>query len=766
MKQSAPEQRKKKFLFRFVISYYVILLIPFLLVIFTLRTAEGVIMRQSNKEVQTALVQAKNITDANLRAMPSLAMSLRKDENVLNLYDKWKWNKNHVFSTYKVNHHIPQYNAVTSLISKVYLYFGKKTTHPRYLVIDNGSGMVYDESRMNLTFDNTSMTYAELNDYISARAISESYVPIPSTDPNQFSIYYMSDLISYPSPINSALVMVRLDDNFLNDLLQNATYSDQGVAFILDENHQILICRNGALLEEEFLDGLISKLSEMEELQFMEQGQLVNLVRSERNGWIYGSVIPSKMVLAKMHQVRRVVLSAFAALLGLSFLLLGILTRRNAMPLRRIYGELAEIYSEPGGFDSIDDFRFLESAISDLINRSKEQSGLDETRLQLLDLEVLGRLLLTGETDTPLFQESLSMSSLELEGRRMLVAYVHAHRMGRTAPIPSEELAAVYRAKMEEMLGAKLYDFNIDEKNRVFLISGPSTGNESELLPSIKEVINQLGEEFEVETQYHQDFFLSDPTDDYHKVSQCYAQCKELAMHVVKDKETYAYSSEDLPEKQQIFHYSLNQEIRLSQLIRYGSEAKLQELIDEIHYQNYELTTLNDAMQQSLFQAIRSSLQRGQATFYHEEEIHSLFLEMQDVETFDDLSRVLFSLQKAMQAHLRQNSARSNLDEIHQRILDYINQNYNNAALNQALLCEELGIAEQIMNHMFQEMGTSFHVYLENVRIDAACTLLQNQEVTIKYVADQVGYTSDVSFRRAFKRVLGISPSAFTKGQE
>ena len=48
MKQSTPEQRKKSFLFRFVISYYVILIIPFLLVIFTLRTAGGVIIRQSN----------------------------------------------------------------------------------------------------------------------------------------------------------------------------------------------------------------------------------------------------------------------------------------------------------------------------------------------------------------------------------------------------------------------------------------------------------------------------------------------------------------------------------------------------------------------------------------------------------------------------------------------------------------------------------------------------------------------------------------------
>lgn len=49
------------------------------------------------------------------------------------------------------------------------------------------------------------------------------------------------------------------------------------------------------------------------------------------------------------------------------------------------------------------------------------------------------------------------------------------------------------------------------------------------------------------------------------------------------------------------------------------------------------------------------------------------------------------------------------------------------------------------------------------VRIEAACEMLSDKSLTIKAISEKVGYSSDVSFRRAFKRVLGISPSEFIK---
>jgi two-component system response regulator YesN len=55
----------------------------------------------------------------------------------------------------------------------------------------------------------------------------------------------------------------------------------------------------------------------------------------------------------------------------------------------------------------------------------------------------------------------------------------------------------------------------------------------------------------------------------------------------------------------------------------------------------------------------------------------------------------------------------------------------------------------------------SFSSYLEKVRMRHACDLLGQAEVTIDAVASQSGYGSAHSFRRAFKRVMGVLPSEY-----
>ncbi|MFQ9396367.1 MAG: helix-turn-helix domain-containing protein [Lachnospiraceae bacterium] len=58
--------------------------------------------------------------------------------------------------------------------------------------------------------------------------------------------------------------------------------------------------------------------------------------------------------------------------------------------------------------------------------------------------------------------------------------------------------------------------------------------------------------------------------------------------------------------------------------------------------------------------------------------------------------------------------------------------------------------------------GMSFSSYLEQRRMARACELLKDG-VAVKETAEKVGYCSDYSFRRAFKRVLGIPPAISVK---
>lgn len=97
-------------------------------------------------------------------------------------------------------------------------------------------------------------------------------------------------------------------------------------------------------------------------------------------------------------------------------------------------------------------------------------------------------------------------------------------------------------------------------------------------------------------------------------------------------------------------------------------------------------------------------------------------------------------------------------------MLAFIKEHYGEADLMIYPLCEELGCSESSLNRFIHEqLGLSFSDLLEKTRMEAACALLQRGGLTVKAIAEQTGYASDASFRRAFKRVMGVSPSDYLR---
>ena len=62
-------------------------------------------------------------------------------------------------------------------------------------------------------------------------------------------------------------------------------------------------------------------------------------------------------------------------------------------------------------------------------------------------------------------------------------------------------------------------------------------------------------------------------------------------------------------------------------------------------------------------------------------------------------------------------------------------------------------------------MNENFSSYLERIRMDKACEMLMGN-MQVKEVSEKVGYLSDVSFRRAFKKRMGLSPSDYIKDMQ
>jgi AraC-like DNA-binding protein len=79
-------------------------------------------------------------------------------------------------------------------------------------------------------------------------------------------------------------------------------------------------------------------------------------------------------------------------------------------------------------------------------------------------------------------------------------------------------------------------------------------------------------------------------------------------------------------------------------------------------------------------------------------------------------------------------------------------------------VARELGVGARTLQRQLNALGLSFQDELEGIRRARALELLRETTSTIERVAAAVGYRDPSNFRRAFRRWMGISPTAFRAG--
>jgi two-component system, response regulator YesN len=96
----------------------------------------------------------------------------------------------------------------------------------------------------------------------------------------------------------------------------------------------------------------------------------------------------------------------------------------------------------------------------------------------------------------------------------------------------------------------------------------------------------------------------------------------------------------------------------------------------------------------------------------------------------------------------------------------YIQDHYDEVNLTLNQVADEFKISPSYLSRLLrQEIGLSFIDYLTQIRINQAVRLLQNPTWKIYEVAEKVGYSGQHYFSTAFKKVVGVSPIDYRKGQ-
>ncbi|MDF2715056.1 MAG: AraC family transcriptional regulator, partial [Paenibacillus sp.] len=232
--------------------------------------------------------------------------------------------------------------------------------------------------------------------------------------------------------------------------------------------------------------------------------------------------------------------------------------------------------------------------------------------------------------------------------------------------------------------------------------------------------------------------------------------------HATDSDETAIAWYARMAKEQTGYYYPTEMEIRLMNVIKAGNSTELVHILQHLYNENFLNRTLSASMKQHLFSELHATELKLQ------DEIGQRFPAEENDPSFEPyitgneqvLRDVFLQFHHLCRSNERNKKSRNT--HLLDRILAYIQDHFQNPNISLYAIASHFNLSESYLSQFFKEQtGETFSSYLENLRISLACRLMEQGSLSIDNIAVQAGYNSTHSFRRAFKRTMGVSPSSY-----
>ena len=132
----------------------------------------------------------------------------------------------------------------------------------------------------------------------------------------------------------------------------------------------------------------------------------------------------------------------------------------------------------------------------------------------------------------------------------------------------------------------------------------------------------------------------------------------------------------------------------------------------------------------------------------------------------EDLDANLSTVHCAFGSKITTSAVESEDTNLVTAIEKYIEKNFMDPSMGLNKISDEFQISESYFSHMFKEKtGVNFSTYLENIRMSEAARMIKETDISLNELYISVGYNNANTFRRAFKKIYGVTPSSMRENK-
>lgn len=594
-------------------------------------------------------------------------------------------------------------------------------------------------------------TFLPMNVYTSADDPIEN-ASVGSYSSDRRGYLYLTELTSIFHSASRGVLALIFDEKKLVDYFPYISYYEGGYLFALDEEGNIMF----TLSEQELFGGetavriesdVLSKTAADLYQQDFYNGYTrlsmngipmqVTRASSDFNGWTYYLMRPESTIYRQIYPYNYIYLGILTVTLLAGICVVRTLSRRNVQPLIELGTEL------------------------ELVNEERNQLQATADKQKPIVMTSYLRQLLDGTVSSE-DEMAYIREYLELPGVTAAynVVYVVAYNNleggseSGAAVSDTEDFNSLILDSLKQYFGVPLHYYSPEERTYAVLIAD-STGNADGLFMQAQETIVKLHD-------YLLDNYgiwlfagIGQAAESLMNVWECYQQATEAASYSAKNYIFFPY--EIIEKKSNAFYYPPELSTKLIHFITTGSKTQVLELFSLIHHENIEERSLPSNLLQYLMQDIRNTLLKARFSLpadTDEERLRILDEQFNEHLSFKLCEDLALSLCDLFQREQKDQSLAATIEK-------YIKSNYRDPSLGLNKISDEFQISETYFSHMFKEKtGVNFSVYLEALRMREAARLIQDTKLNLSELYIEVGYNNPATFRRAFKKIYGVTPSA------
>ncbi|MCY9656788.1 helix-turn-helix domain-containing protein [Paenibacillus chondroitinus] len=504
-----------------------------------------------------------------------------------------------------------------------------------------------------------------------------------------------------------------------------------------------------------------------------EQTRIFSNYVSSYTGWSYQSGLVNGKVFHVISSLYNVWFIIGIAMIVVGFVWLLYVTRRNSKPLEQIVASIRG-YRLPLSKEGGDEFSFIESALSNIIEQSNQYQQKHEEDRHLRARYLFHQLI---EGDTGLTHEEWveEISSLQLPyvSNRQVVLVIEMDKYS--------DFCCQYSRKDQNLLKFALRSVIQELAPKYELVLWAEWTSASQLSVMVfmgneeedgGSSILQLFDHVRVWAQENLKFTVTvgigEQVVQLASVANSYKEALRALKYKIALGENRLITSEHIANHGQAEVFSHLNAIRsMIQSFRFLEDewkTKYDELFGEMKLgllTKDEITNLMNYLIYYLGREMAGMTKESQEMWMRDglpglskvmDDCHSL--EQMREESLDVLDSLYAGLLEAQDRRLHAATIRD--------MRKFIEEEYANPNMSLDYLSSTFNISSKYVSKLFkEETGQKFVDFLIDIRIQAAQRLLAESQAPMQEVAEQIGYTSAISFSRVFKKVMGCSPSEY-----